>query len=120
MSDYDPHDGPPDPAEAPAMPGGCGGTAWAELLTDPRRYRSDLLLIARAARENWPVAPDMAARLLARIMGLMNDPTQPSRVRMRAVKTLTSLAGIPSTDGRGDAGATLARQRWRKATASGS
>ncbi|MEX0775080.1 MAG: hypothetical protein WD042_05125 [Phycisphaeraceae bacterium] len=94
------------------MPGGWrGGPPWGELLTNPKHYRADMVLIAQAAREGWPVPAQTKHRLVERVAALLSNPSW--RVRLRAIKTLLAMDGGGSADGRGDAGVGLAGRRWR-------
>lgn len=61
----------------------------AEQFSDPGHSREDLRLIRRAARNRWPVSPEMQARVVEKCSESL-DAEDP-RLTMRAIEALTEM-----------------------------
>lgn len=55
------------------------------------RSRGEIRLATRAVRERWPLAAEQRARVVATLVGVLDDPVAPARLRLAAAKALVSV-----------------------------
>src|SRR5262249_23494386 len=84
-------DAPPDPGPqqpAPESPGRLGGApVRAGQTRDPRLYE-------QALRERWPVPPAARARVVKRLLEVVNNKASSPRELTSAAKALCSMSSI--------------------------
>jgi len=74
--------------DLPALDGGQG-----ELLADAHRRRSDIRLIARAIRKEWPISPSVRELVVVRLADIV-DEAEEDKDKIGAARALIAADGL--------------------------
>lgn len=64
-----------------------------ELFTNPLKVREDCKLVARTARNGWPISPERRAALMERLFGII-DCDEDTKAVIQAAKAVLAADGI--------------------------